>query len=219
MKGLYAWQSILKTRRVVRLGSRWRIGDGKSVMIHGDKWLPDLHSSRVISPQKIVPNNTLMCALIDEEKCRWIEDWVLEEFLPHEAEITLRLPLSSTRAKDKLIWTATKNGCYSTKSAYHLLSDEAVASIPGPSNPTDHKQFWLETWSLNVSNKIWHFILLYCEHPTILFWQKWNCWKGISRLTLSVSIAVVIPKIPSMQSGVRDGAVHWLVGQWPPHFF
>ncbi|XP_075662925.1 uncharacterized protein LOC142632390 [Castanea sativa] len=87
-------------------------------MIGGDKWLPDLHSSRVILPQKLFPNNTLVCALIDEEKCRWIEDRMLEEFLPHEAEITLRLPLSSTRAKDKLMWTATKNGCYSTKLAY-----------------------------------------------------------------------------------------------------
>ena len=50
VKGSYAWQSILKACRVVRLGSRWRIGDGKSVMIRGDKWLPDLYSSHAVSP-------------------------------------------------------------------------------------------------------------------------------------------------------------------------
>ena len=43
LKGSYAWQSILKAFRIVTLGSRWRIGDEKSVLIHGDKWLPDLH--------------------------------------------------------------------------------------------------------------------------------------------------------------------------------
>ena len=49
-KGSYAWQSILQAQKVVCLGSKWRIGDGKSVQIRGDKWLPDLHSSRVVSP-------------------------------------------------------------------------------------------------------------------------------------------------------------------------
>ena len=66
VNGSYAWQSILKAREVVRMGSKWRIGDGQSVMIRGDKWLPDLYSSRVVSPQKNFPNNTRVCALIDE---------------------------------------------------------------------------------------------------------------------------------------------------------
>ena len=39
-KGSYAWQSILKARGVIRMGSTWRIGDGKKVMIRGDSWLP-----------------------------------------------------------------------------------------------------------------------------------------------------------------------------------
>ena len=52
----------------------------------------------------------------------------------------------------------TRNGCYSTKSAYHLLSNELVAKNPGPSNTIAHKKFWLDIWSLNVPNKIWHFI-------------------------------------------------------------
>ena len=66
-KGSYAWQSILQAQKVVCLGSKWRIGDGKSVQIRGDKWLPDLHSSRVVSPQKNFLDNSRVCALIDEE--------------------------------------------------------------------------------------------------------------------------------------------------------
>nr|POF25617.1 calcium-transporting atpase 2, plasma membrane-type [Quercus suber] len=66
-KGSYAWQSILQARKVVSLGSKWRIGDGKSVQIRGDSWLPDLHCSRVISAQKNFPNNSRVCALIDED--------------------------------------------------------------------------------------------------------------------------------------------------------
>ena len=73
VKGSYAWQSILKARRVVQLSLKWRIWDGKSVMILGDKWLPDLHSSRVVSPQKNFPNNTWVFTLVDEENKFWME--------------------------------------------------------------------------------------------------------------------------------------------------
>ena len=66
-KGSYAWKSILQAQKVVCLGSKWRIGDGKSVQIRGDKWLPDLHSSRVVSPQKNFLDNSRVCALIDVE--------------------------------------------------------------------------------------------------------------------------------------------------------
>ena len=154
----FAWQSILKARRLVRLGSKWRIGDGEYVRIRRDKWLPDLQASCVISPQKNFPNNTRVCALINEETDRWLEDKVREEFLPYEAKAIISIPLSTAGTEDKLIWSATSNGCYSTKSAYHLLSKEAKFSEPGPSNPTTHKQFWRQLSSLNVPNKIRHFL-------------------------------------------------------------
>ena len=139
-------------------GSEVESGDWESVFIQGDKWLPYQHSSRAISPLKNFPSNTRVCVLLDEETVSWIEDRVLEEFLPHEAKFKLSLPLSSTRAEDTLIWTGTKNGCYSTKSAFHLLSYKAAGLVPGPSNPSAHKKFLLDIWSLNVPNKIHHFI-------------------------------------------------------------
>ena len=85
LKGSYAWQSILKARRVVTLGLRWRIGNGTSVIILKDKWFPNQHTSHIISPQKNLPNNTRVCALIDEENSCWLEDRIHDEFLSHEA--------------------------------------------------------------------------------------------------------------------------------------
>nr|POE58608.1 hypothetical protein CFP56_50196 [Quercus suber] len=52
-----------------------------------------------------------------------LQDRVVAESAPHEATAILGIPMSSTRPEDKLIWTATPNGCHSTKSAYHLLSN------------------------------------------------------------------------------------------------
>ena len=34
--GSFAWQSILKARKVVSLGMRWRLGDGRSIKIYDD---------------------------------------------------------------------------------------------------------------------------------------------------------------------------------------
>ena len=38
--GSYAWQSIMKARKVISKGMRWRIGDGKSINLYCDNRLP-----------------------------------------------------------------------------------------------------------------------------------------------------------------------------------
>ena len=53
----------------------------------------------------------------------------------------LSLPLIHHCTKDKLIWAATKNGIYSTKSAYQLLHDTAKTAASGPSNQNAHKKY------------------------------------------------------------------------------
>ena len=96
---------------------------GKKVLIRGDNWLPDQFSKQVISPQKNFPNNTHVCAFIDEETLCWLEERVREELMPHEANAVLSIPLSNGRPKDTLIWQKSKNGVYTMKSAYCLLAD------------------------------------------------------------------------------------------------
>lgn len=39
-KPSYVWKSILWGREVIKAGSRWKIGDGKSIRIDRDNWLP-----------------------------------------------------------------------------------------------------------------------------------------------------------------------------------
>ena len=52
--GSYAWKSILKSRKVILLGARWRIGDGSSVKVFKDSWLSSAHSGRVLSPISVL---------------------------------------------------------------------------------------------------------------------------------------------------------------------
>ena len=45
----YAWRSIIRGREVIRKGEQWRIGDGHSVRILGDKWIPEINNPKIIS--------------------------------------------------------------------------------------------------------------------------------------------------------------------------
>ena len=161
--GSYAWQSILKAHQVVDMGSYWRIGDGRSVLIRGDKWLPGLHHSKVLSPQNHFPMNTKVCALMNENGTSWDVDRVRGEFLPFEANEILSIPLSSRRPVDRRIWKETKNGVYSTKSANRLLAKTAKSNQPGTSNPTVLNSFWNNIWKLNIPNKVKHFLWRACS--------------------------------------------------------
>ena len=87
-----------------------------------------------------------------------MEDQIREEFLPHEAEAILSLPLSFNGQENRLIWAETMNGYYTTKSTYRLLLQVAEAAVPGNSNSSAQKSFWQELWSPNMPNKICHFL-------------------------------------------------------------
>ena len=38
--GSYAWKSILKGRGIIQTGAKWRVGNGDSIKVYGDNWLP-----------------------------------------------------------------------------------------------------------------------------------------------------------------------------------
>lgn len=67
--GSNAWRSILKGREVIMRGMRWRIGDGNSVQIYHDKWLPATEHGRVFSPISDSNSEALVSTLIDHETC------------------------------------------------------------------------------------------------------------------------------------------------------
>ena len=157
-KGSFAWQSILKARQVIELGVVWRVGNGEKVRIRGDSWLPDPHSSKVISPQKNFPRNTQVYALLNEDGTSWIHDRIEEEFLPHEARAINSIPLSVSRANDCLIWSGSKDDNYMTKSAYRMLTEAEQRKKPGSSNQSSEGTFWKDLWDLDIPRKIKHFL-------------------------------------------------------------
>ena len=102
--GSYAWRSIIKGCEVIMRGMRWRIGDGSSVRIYQDSWLPIIENGRVSSPISDNNPDALVASLIDQNRCSWREAEVDKIFLPREASIIKAIPLSFSSSCDKIFW-------------------------------------------------------------------------------------------------------------------
>ena len=65
-KGSFGWKSLLQARHVIDLGSGWRIGNGQSVRIREDRWLPEIPTARIVSPSAMIPPEAKISELIND---------------------------------------------------------------------------------------------------------------------------------------------------------
>ena len=118
----YAWKSIIREREVIRRGAIWRIGDGKSVDIWGDRWLPLKHSPKFLSPRRNMGGAAKVCSLIDQDQRCWKVDVLESTFMAFEAAMVHTIPLCHTDQPDALIWPHNPNGEYSVKSVTNFCN-------------------------------------------------------------------------------------------------
>ena len=90
----------MATRLVVQEGARWCVGDGRSIKIWDDRWLPFTKSSRVVSPRPSPEANEKVKGLIVRDRAEWNVERVRSIFLPHEAEAVLSIPISPMNLRD-----------------------------------------------------------------------------------------------------------------------
>ena len=146
--GSYAWKSILSARDVVRKGMVWRVGNGQSISIREDKWLLDQVCKTVMLPPHSLPPDAKVCNLIDLESGTWKVDQEQQQFTPLDAKLILSILLSAKLPPDCLIWSHKPTGVFTTRSAYKMLANSALANNASSSNPNPQKQFWRGLWNL-----------------------------------------------------------------------
>ena len=89
---------------MIKIGSRWRIGNGRSAKVWHDKWLPLPSLGKPISPPSILPSEACVSSLIHAEGGTWNKDLIDCAFLPSEAKLISSLVLSTMGLDDKLVW-------------------------------------------------------------------------------------------------------------------
>ena len=131
-----------------------------------------LHLNRLCP--NTLPLEAKVSALIDEVNHSWNFDLVQNEFLAHEADLILGIPLSCQSIPDEHVWFLTKNGKYSTLSAYHLIVGVERNLNPNCSNSEMNHRLWNSIWGLQVPHKVKHMIWRASHNaiPTLC-----NLWK------------------------------------------
>ncbi|XP_075640325.1 uncharacterized protein LOC142612079 [Castanea sativa] len=115
------WRSIMAAKNIIKEGSRWVFGDGRSIEIWNASWLPSSASGKVITPKDAMGFGENVASLINHEKEEWRTMLVKHIFLPHEAETILSIPLSPLNPTDSLNTIRHGGVCKQSK----IIAEEA----------------------------------------------------------------------------------------------
>jgi hypothetical protein len=67
----FAWRSILNSRLLLQQGLIWRVGNGSSIRIWHDNWLPGPVPQKIKSSIRILHSEAKVCELIDTATNWW----------------------------------------------------------------------------------------------------------------------------------------------------
>lgn len=152
----WTWKSLYRNVNFMKQHSFWQLGNGQKIKIWEDIWVPDMNQPPIPKGQAIddAQHYTVVSQLINSDSGTWKTDVVNSIFEDETARkiLGIRVPINS---KDRLVWTLTRNGTFTVRSAYHKLVQLKTGNQQ-PSN-TDGK-LWKKLWSLKTMPKIKHFL-------------------------------------------------------------
>jgi hypothetical protein len=101
----YAWRSIAQARHIIRQGTRWRLGNGKSINIWRDKWVSPSSPFTIPFPSQILLEIACVHDLFYPESVQWNDILVIvrnfreikgeQKALRHDKSLSLRLDFPS----------------------------------------------------------------------------------------------------------------------------
>jgi hypothetical protein len=158
----YAWRSILGSRDLFKDGLWWSIGNGNSVKIWGDKWVPIPNTFEIYSPPRGLSHDARVLELMDEDLHGWNRGLVETLFSPKEVLAILSIPINPNR-EDTRIWKGMKNGIFTVRSAYHLDKMKEEQKLLGTSNTEEKSEMWSTLWRLPIPNAEKKFLWRACH--------------------------------------------------------
>lgn len=117
-----SWQAISYGLELLKKGLVWRVGNGSSIRVWRDNWIPRPHSFKPVSLKGHC------CIRFVSELLNEYGSWNLEllqnYFLPCDVDEILRIRASPRDEEDTLAWGPGRGGQFSVKSAYDFAFEE-----------------------------------------------------------------------------------------------
>ncbi|XP_042950188.1 uncharacterized protein LOC122282297 [Carya illinoinensis] len=111
----FAWRGIHAGLSLLRKGLLWRVGNGHSINIWSNCWIPSLPEYQVKSTQVPNYNYQTVSDLLEPHQLRWREPLLQQLFSEEEVEAIKAIPISVSGRKDVRAWRLTSNGSGKTK--------------------------------------------------------------------------------------------------------
>ncbi|CAL1378948.1 unnamed protein product [Linum trigynum] len=157
----WGWQSILFGRRLLEMGLRWHIGNGRSASMLFSTWVPQNQFEPLRYNPGVLPTggDPTVAELICPGEGRWCDHALSQWFDPATCRNIKAIPLPRANMEDRLIWYGTADGVFSVKSAYHLAValEQRRGRRKARVDLMDRTR-WIRLWEANIPPKLKVFV-------------------------------------------------------------
>lgn len=143
----YGWSSIMVGINLLRRGSRFIIGNGVSVRLYEDHWLPT-------DPPRCATRMTNTQHLMETVRLDYARQLLNEE----DFQLMLMIYLPQTKTDDFLVWPFNPSGNYTVKSGYKREMLELSRTSPDLLRPRGDPLLKKQIWTLPILPKLKHFL-------------------------------------------------------------
>ncbi|CAL1391746.1 unnamed protein product [Linum trigynum] len=142
----FSWASIAKVASLLKKGCAWNIKDGKKTHFWLDCWVSQVPLRELVTEQIPLDLEGAKVADMVGEDGGWRRE-LFENYLPEDVvqKILSVAVDNDSEEEDRLLWSASANGNFTTKSAFHLLSRQQ----PDPDETT-----WKIIWKLPTPERV-----------------------------------------------------------------
>jgi len=146
----YVWRSIFNSLWVINKGSCWNIGDGNTIRIWEDNWIPQHNGFKPITTRRGISNVTKVKELLHQDGAGWNHQLIDTTFFPIDSHQIKQIHIINTSSEDSLMWMHENNGSYSVKSGYKAIQSWKTSSISNPSISSPDSHLWKKLWALHT---------------------------------------------------------------------
>jgi hypothetical protein len=154
----YVWRCLWKSRCVLTLGCRWRIGDGSTIKVMSDPWLKGVGKGWVQAPQNQGVYDLRVSNLMLDGVKKWDQHIILQLFSYDAAQEILEVPLFDMVKEDGLVWKEDNSGKYTVKTGYRLLMREKSER-----NRRQVTADWNSVWKIRAPPRAKHLLWRICR--------------------------------------------------------
>lgn len=110
----------MATLPILKNGCCWKVGNGSSIKVHKDRWIPNYPTNKVLYPANEETEALLVVDLIDLDLHWWRRELIMSMFHIEDAEVICRISLSHRHVPNTIFWMYNKNGRFLVKLAYKV---------------------------------------------------------------------------------------------------